>query len=136
MNNQLRSAVLLAGLPLLLAAMLFAFCAGMAALVQPPGVPVNWQVAFDSGWQGVLTYGHWALLAAGAWFFVAYFFHGQMMRAATGARPVTRQELPKIYNMLENLCIAQGVAMPAFEIIDSTALNAYASGIRDRKSVV
>jgi heat shock protein HtpX len=34
--------------------------------------------------------------------------------------------------MLENLCISRGIPMPRFEVIDSPALNAFASGIDDR----
>lgn len=131
-NNHFRSALLLAGFPLLLAALVYAFFAGLAAFSQPPGYPVNWQAAGAVGWQSVLAYGHWVLIAAGVWFVVAYLFHGSMMRAATGAQPITRAQMPKIYNMLENLCIAQGVAMPSFEIIDSPALNAFASGINEK----
>ncbi len=132
MNNQLRSVLLLAGFPVLLAGMMFAFFAGLAAMGQPYGAPLDWNAAFASAWQSTLMYGHWAVIAAGVWFVIAYFFHGAMMRAATGSQPITRQQMPKIYNMLENLCISQGVAMPAFEVIDSPALNAYASGINDK----
>lgn len=132
MNNQLRSVLLLIGFPVLLGVMMFAFFTGLAAMSAPYGTPLNWNAAFANAWQSTLAYGHWAIIAAGVWFVIAYFFHGRMMSAATGAIPVTRQQMPKIYNMLENLCIAQGVAMPAFEVIDSPALNAYASGINDK----
>lgn len=132
MNNQLRSVLLLVGFPVLLAAMMFAFFAGLGAMSQPYGAPLNWDAAFAAAWQSTLMYGHWAIIGACVWFVIAYFFHGRMMAGATGAIPVTRQQMPKIYNMLENLCIAQGVPMPAFEVIDSPALNAYASGINDK----
>ncbi len=32
---------------------------------------------------------------------------------ATGAKGVTRAEAPRIYNLLENLCISRGLAVPA-----------------------
>lgn len=132
MNNQLRSAFLLAGFPVLLAGMLWAFFIGLAATSpQAYGSAIDWNAAMASAWTMMLSYVHWVILAAGVWFVIAYLFHGSMMRAATGARPVTRAEMPKIYNMLENLCIAEGMPMPAFEIIDSPALNAFASGINN-----
>lgn len=132
-NNHLRSALLLAGFPVLLAAMLWAFFASLGWLSQSAlGAPVNWNTVAAEANKGLLAYGHWAILAAGIWFVIAYFFHGAMMRAATSSRPITRDEMPRIYNLLENLCIAQGLPMPAFEIIDSQALNAYASGINDK----
>jgi heat shock protein HtpX len=44
---------------------------------------------------------------------------------------VSRSEAPKLYNTLENLCVSRGLPMPALQIIDSPALNAYASGLRE-----
>lgn len=80
---------------------------------------------------GMMRYGHFAVGAAAIWFLIAWFFHGSMIRMASGAQPVTRQQMPKIYNMLENLCISRGIPMPQFDIIDSPALNAFASGINE-----
>lgn len=132
-NNHFRSVLLLAGFPLLLGLMLWGFFFGMGWLMQSgTGAPVNWDAVIAGAHASLLAYGHWTLIAAGLWFVVAYFFHGAMMRAATSARPVTRAEMPEIYNLLENLCIAQGVSMPAFEVIDSPAFNAYASGINEK----
>lgn len=136
-NNHLKSALLLTGFPVLLLLMIAAFFGALdvamqAGLSATPR-PTDWAQAVQAAEAGVVAYGHWALIAAGAWFLIAYFFHGRIMRAAAGSRPVTRQEYPKIYNMLENLCISRGLAMPAFEIIDTPALNAFASGI-DEKS--
>jgi heat shock protein HtpX len=135
-NNHLKSALLLMGFPILLLLIMGSFLLVMDALMQKsvPGNPtVDWGRSFSAAESGMLRYGHLAMIAAGLWFIIAYLFHGRMMRAATGAQPVTRQQYPKIYNMLENLCISRGLPMPRFEIIDSPALNAFATGI-DRKS--
>lgn len=133
-SNHVKSAFLLAGFPLLLVLMMAAFFFfTSAAAMTPPGAAIDWGGAQQAAVDGVLQYGPFAVGAAGIWFVIAYFFHGGMMRAATGAKPVTRAEYPKIYNMLENLCISRGMPMPAFEIIDSPALNAFASGV-DQKS--
>ena len=135
-NNHIKSVLLLLGFPILLVGMLFSFCALMNVALQSAaaqGAPINWATVFHAGTAGIIQYGQWAVLGAGVWFVIAYFFHDSIMRAATGAMPVTRQQYPKIYNMLENLCISRGLQMPAFEIIDSPALNAFATGI-DQKS--
>ncbi len=66
------------------------------------------------------------------WFVISYFWNGRMMRALSHARPVTRQQEPELYNLLENLCIAQGLKTPALSIIETDALNAFASGIDER----
>jgi heat shock protein HtpX len=47
------------------------------------------------------------------------------------ARPIQRNENPELYNLLENLCISRGMPMPQLYIIDTMALNAFASGLSD-----
>lgn len=136
-NNHLKSGLLLAGFPLLLLLMTGSFMAGMDALMQSSvphhaGIHLDWHQAVNAGIDGVRNYGHWAILAAGAWFIIAFFFHGEMMRMATGSVPITHQQMPRLYNTLENLCISRGIPMPQFELIDSPALNAFATGINQK----
>lgn len=75
----------------------------------------------------------WVIVGVGIWFTIAYFANTAMVRAATGARPLTRKENPKIYNIVENLCMTCNMDMPKINIIDDPQLNAFASGI-DKKS--
>jgi len=67
------------------------------------------------------------------WIFIAYKFHQQMIDAVTGARPVTRTEEPRLYNLLENLCISRGITMPTLRIADDDALNAFATGLNEKQ---
>lgn len=131
MNNQLKSAVLLAGFPLLLVLMVGAFFGAMGYMTAPPDLR-GYDAAMHAAGDGIMRHGYIAFIIAAVWFVIAWFFHSRMISAAAGAQPVTRQQMPKIYNMLENLCIARGIPMPKFEIIDSPALNAFASGINDK----
>lgn len=131
-NNHLKSGLLLLGFPLLLVLMMGAFFAALGAFSGGHPGQVDMDRALRLGWEGIANYGHYAVFAAGIWFVIAYFFHGKMISAATGAQPITRQQMPKIYNMLENLCISRGLPMPKFEVIDSPALNAFASGINEK----
>lgn len=75
----------------------------------------------------------WVVAGVGIWFAIAYFANTSMVRAATGARPLTRKENPKIYNIVENLCMTCNMDMPKINIVDDPQLNAFASGI-DKKS--
>jgi len=68
-----------------------------------------------------------------AWIVIAYFFHQSMIDAVTGGRAVTRQEEPRLYNLLENLCISRGITMPKLKIMESPALNAFATGLNRRQ---
>ena len=63
------------------------------------------------------------------WFTIAWFFHTRMIRKLAHSHPVSRQEEPELYNLLENLCIGQGMPLPKLEIIETHARNAFASGI-------
>ncbi|HBI00806.1 MAG TPA: M48 family metallopeptidase [Flavobacterium sp.] len=75
-------------------------------------------------------------VVVGIWFAIAYFGHTKMISMATGAKPLERKSNMKIYNLVENLCISQGMRMPKVEIIESSALNAYASGIDEKTYTV
>lgn len=71
----------------------------------------------------------WVIVGVGAWFAIAYFANSAMVRKATGARPLERRENPKIYNMVENLCMTCNMDMPKINIVNDPQLNAFASGI-------
>jgi len=71
----------------------------------------------------------WVLGGVVIWFLIAYFSNTTMIRKATGAQPLERKDNPRIYNIVENLCMACGMDMPKVNIIDDRQLNAFASGI-------
>ena len=74
--------------------------------------------------------------AAVLWIVIAYFFHQSIVDAVTGGEDVTRQQQPRLYNLLENLCISRGIPMPKLKIIESDALNAFATGLNQRQYAV
>lgn len=71
--------------------------------------------------------------AVGLWFLIAWTGHGAFIRMATGSKPLERTENKRVYNLVENICISQGMTMPKVYIIPDDSLNAFASGI-DRRS--
>lgn len=75
----------------------------------------------------------WVIIGVSVWFAFAYFANASMVRHATGARPLERRENPRVYNIVENLCMSCGMDMPQVNVIDDPQLNAFASGI-DKKS--
>jgi heat shock protein HtpX len=129
--NRLRSALLLAGFAALLHALLFSLLLIWSALL---GGTLDEIVAgaikqFARSWP-------LAMAAALAWFAIAYFVHQSLISRATGAKGVSRTEAPRLYNVLENLCISRGLPMPALQIMETPALNAYAAGLREGRYVV
>lgn len=71
----------------------------------------------------------WVVLGVGIWFLIAYFANTSMIRNAVGARPLSRKENPRVYNIVENLCMSCGMNMPKVNVVDDPQLNAFASGI-------
>ena len=67
--------------------------------------------------------------AAAIWFASAWVAHNRILDWATGAHPVTRAEEPRLWNLLENLCISRGMRMPRLAVIETAAMNAYAAGL-------
>jgi len=72
------------------------------------------------------------LAGVGIWFLIAWAGHSTFIRLATGSKPLERTENKRVYNLLENLCISQGMTMPKLYIIEDDSLNAFASGIDHR----
>ena len=81
--------------------------------------------------QIALALGHGRHRSSGS--LIAYKFHQTMIDAITGGHEVTRAEEPRLYNLLENLCISRGIPMPKLKIIDDVALNAFATGMNEKQ---
>jgi heat shock protein HtpX len=129
--NRMRSALLLAGFVALLHALLFSILLIWSALLGG-----TFEEIVAGAWAQFARSWPIAMAAALLWFVIAYFAHQTLIGMATGAKGVSRSDAPKLYNMLENLCVSRGLAVPALQIIDSPSLNAYASGIREGQYVV
>jgi heat shock protein HtpX len=84
------------------------------------------------------VYAWWPIVfgIAAVWTLIGYVFNDAIIHMATGAKPVTREESPQLYNLLENLCISRGLKVPNLYIIDTDAMNAYASGIDERSYAI
>ncbi len=70
------------------------------------------------------------------WFLIAYFANAKMINAAARSKTLTRKENMRVYNLTENLCMSVGMRMPQLRIIETDALNAFASGINEKTFTV
>ena len=59
---------------------------------------------------------------------VAYFFSDKIALASSGAQPVTREQLPRLYAVMERLVAKSGLPMPKLYVIPQPAPNAFATG--------
>jgi heat shock protein HtpX len=69
-----------------------------------------------------------ALLIAGVMNFVSYFFSDKLALAMYRAQPVTREQLPRVYQIVERLTQKIGLPMPKIYVIPSESPNAFATG--------
>ena len=129
-SNKFRSMLLLGGLFLLIYVLVYAG-ALVAEVMTDSGRTVDYYLARAS--RDLVSAFPWATIAAVAWIVIAYFFHQKMIDAVTGGESVTRQQQPRLYNLLENLCISRGIPMPKLKVMDSPALNAFATGLNPRQ---
>lgn len=127
-NNNWKTVLLMAGFPVLLLLLTYALFLLFAGL---SGYSAGGTAAGPFIWAGQALAQAWPLAIAGAilWFGIAYAFYQNIIDAATGAQKVERTQEPKLYNLLENLCISRGITMPALRIMETDALNAYATGL-------
>ncbi len=58
----------------------------------------------------------------------SYYFSDKIALASTGAKQISQEQNAYVYRMVENLCITQGIPVPKIYIIESPALNAFATG--------
>jgi heat shock protein HtpX len=128
-SNKHRSIALLIGLFFLVYVMVFAG----ALLAEALTVDAPLDYLLRAAQYDFLKAVPFATIGTVIWIAIAYKFHQQMIDAVTGAQPVTRKEEPRLYNLLENLCISRGITMPTLRIADDDALNAFATGLSQKQ---
>ncbi len=131
--NRTRSIVLLASLFLLVYVIVYAG-ALIIEVIHYGGAPADYYLR--AALRDLIVSLPFSTGAAALWIVIAYFFHQKIIDAVTGGTDVTRQEQPRLYNLLENLCISRGIPMPKLKLVDSEALNAYATGLNSKQYAV
>jgi len=59
---------------------------------------------------------------------VAYFFSDKIALKSSHAQPVTREQMPRLYTVMERLCAKANLPMPKLYVIPQPAPNAFATG--------
>src|SRR5229473_3382782 len=128
-SNKRRSIALLIGLFLLVYILVYAGALAAESL----SYQASLEYLLRRAWLDFLAAAPWATVGTAVWIVIAYYFHQSMIDAITGGEEVTRQEQPRLYNLLENLCISRGITMPKLKVMESDALNAFASGMNEKQ---
>jgi len=126
-RNNIRSIFLLLMFPVLLIGLVYLFFIIMSA--------ADDEFYFSAG-EATLQALPFILIAVTIWFFIAYFMNTMMIRLATHSAPLERRENKRVYNLVENLCMANGMDMPKVNVIENNSLNAFASGITKKTYTV
>jgi len=69
-----------------------------------------------------------ALVVAVVMNFASYFFSDKIALASSGAKPVTREELPRLYEVMERLAAKANIPVPKLYVVPDMAPNAFATG--------
>jgi len=128
-SNRRRSIALLVGLFFLVFVLVYAGALLAAALLINADLGTLMQIALAD----LIKAAPFATLGTVLWIVIAYYFHQDMIDALTGGREVQRAVEPRLYNILENLCISRGISTPKLKVMDSTALNAFATGMNAKQ---
>src|SRR4030088_3370924 len=128
-SNRRRSIALLIGLFFLVYVLVFA--GALAAETMGGDASLQWLL--QHAWRDTLYAAPFATVGTALWIVIAYRFNQSLVDMVTGAREVTRQEEPRLYNLLENLCISRGITMPKLKVIEDGSLNAFATGMNEKQ---
>jgi heat shock protein HtpX len=135
-SNNFKSLLLLIMFPALLLGLTWVFCAVMlrnSGYYDDAGNYFAYNITTGEAFAGIAPI---VLAATAIWFLVAYMFNSSMISNATSSKPLERRENKRVYNLVENLCMAQGMTMPKVNVIEDSSLNAFASGINNKSYTV
>ncbi len=85
------------------------------------------------GGRGGMEY---ALVIAAGMNFFSYFFSDKLALAMNGAQPVSREQLPRVYEVVERLTQHAGLPMPRIYVIPTDSPNAFATGRNPKHAAV
>jgi heat shock protein HtpX len=117
--NRRNTLILLGGLTVLAAA--FGYLIGLVLQSQSTG-----QVTAVSSF-GLAAAAALAIISVG-WSGLSLAFGSRLVNAMSEAREITKDEAPQLFNVVEEMSIAAGVPMPKVRIMETDALNAFATG--------
>jgi heat shock protein HtpX len=122
-SNRIRSRALLIGLFLL-------------AYLTSYGVILIVSGSFAEARTGFLFVFPVVTLVVAGWILIGFRYNVGLIGLMSGARPAGPQDHPEIRRLLENLCISRGMRTPKLAVLQSDALNAFASGVNDDQFTV
>jgi heat shock protein HtpX len=95
---------------------------------------LTWFFEYLTGWgKGGLVL---AVIVSMGMAAAGYYSSDKIVLAISKARPVTKEEYPHLYNVVEGLAVAAGIPAPRCYVIEDTAPNAFATGRNPQNAVI
>ena len=94
---------------------------------------IGWALTYVNGSDPSMVY--WIIGGAGVYALIQYFMESKLAVAMTGAKEIQKNDNPRLYRIVENLAITNGMPTPKVYVIDDPAPNAFATG-RDPKHAI
>lgn len=96
-------------------------------------IGIGWALSYALGNPGIL---YIAVLISVVMNVGSYWYSDKLALASTGAKPISKEAAPDLYNIVENLAISEGMPMPKVYVIEDSAPNAFATGRDPKHGVV
>jgi heat shock protein HtpX len=119
--------------------LLLAVLTALAALV---GYLIGWLLESESAGAvptvsaaGIGAAGILAAVSVG-WSLLSLAFGDKLVLTLASARPIDKADAPQLYNVVEEMAIAAGTPMPKVMILETDALNAFATGNKPGKGTI
>lgn len=93
---------------------------------------IGWAVGYLNGNTSIAV---GVIIVAAIYALIQYFLASKLAVAMTGAQEIQKSDNPRLYRIVENLAITNGMDTPKVYIIDDAAPNAFATG-RDPKHAI
>ncbi len=87
---------------------------------------IAWLFSKYIGGSPTIFYG--ALIGSAIYALITYYSGSRLALAVNGAREIKKQDSPRLWRIVENLSITEGLPMPRVFIMDDPAPNAFATG--------
>ncbi|MCG2791506.1 MAG: M48 family metalloprotease [Actinomycetia bacterium] len=102
---------------------------------------VGFAIGYYLDWRGIsnnysIILMIFALILAVIMSFSSYYYSDRIVLSLTGARPISREENPRVYYMVDGLSIAAGLTIPKIYVIGEEGMNAFATGRNPQKGVI
>lgn len=92
------------------------------------GLSIVFTLGYGGGFKEALSISLFAIIVSLVSAAISYYSGDKIALWTSGAKPISQEENPYVYRLVENLCITSGMPVPKIHIIPDPAINAFATG--------